>query len=121
MQIFKIFWRLIPLYPQGFSLNPLGVLTAPPDPQLQKAVTFAHCLSCLGMINTAQNSPLIAQRPQNSFKMFAKCVLAIHQTRALFKSPWCKIGAPRRIFTYLRENIWETTGCVTERCSKANP
>ena len=33
-----------------------------------------------------------------------------------FKSPRCRIGAPWRIFTYLPENIWGTTWCVTEGC-----
>ena len=31
-----------------------------------------------------------------------------------FKSPRCKTGGPLRTFTYLPENIWGTTGCVTE-------
>ena len=52
-----------------------------------------HTASCimqypLARQNTTQNSPLIALRPQNSScanLKLAKCVWAIHQTRALFQ------------------------------------
>ena len=31
---------------QGSFLDPLGGLTVPPDPQLEQAMTFGHCMSC---------------------------------------------------------------------------
>ena len=76
-----------------------------------------HCLSCLWQdkTNTTQNFPLIAQRPQNSF--CANLVFGqFSKPGHFFKSPRCKIGAPRRIFTYLPEKYLGATGCVTEGC-----
>ena len=38
--------------------GPAGGLTTPPDPQLHKAMTFGHCLSCLSHDKTQLKIPL---------------------------------------------------------------
>ena len=129
MQKLKDLPRASPCSPQDSSLDPLAGVQHLQDPQLYKIMTSS--LDTLGGLtafpappppppphtHTTQNSALIAQGHktvsvricclQNVFGQFTK-------PGRFFKSPRCKIGAPRRIFTYLPENIWKTTGCVTE-------
>ena len=69
------------------------------------------------VINTTKNSPLIAQRLQNSLcanLQLAKCVWAIHQIRALFESPRY---SPDNFCLFTRKYL-EEHRCVTEGCKR---
>ena len=84
--------------------RPTGLLTGPLKPSAAKR----NDLSCLWHDKTQLKILLLLPKPQNSFcanLQLAECVWAVHQIRALFQVFRCKIGPPRRIFTYLPENI----------------
>ena len=109
MQNSQIFRGLGPLYPhQG---------KAPPDPQLQKAMTLGHCLSCLWHDKTQLKTPLQLSK---GYKTVSVLICSLQNVFGQFTKPWhffksprCKIGALRRIFTYLPENICGPQGVIT--------
>ena len=101
------------------TMDSLGIIQ-PPDPQLQKAMTLGHCLSCLWQDKTQLKNSLQLPKGhktasvlicslQNVFGQFTK-------PGHFFESTRCTIGSPLKVFTYLPENIWGATGCVTEGC-----
>ena len=80
-------------------------------------MTTGHCLSCL-QHKTQLKIPLQLPKGHKTVSVLI-CSLKnvcgqFTKPGHFFKSPRCKIGAPRRIFTYSPENIWGTIGCVTE-------
>ena len=100
----KIFRGLRPLdLHQGSLLDLLKGLQHPSDPQLQKAMTFDKTqLKFPYMCLDHKTVSVLICSLQNVLEQFTR-------PRHFFKSP----------SSYLPENIWGTTRCVTEGCSKA--
>ena len=122
MQKFKDLPRASPAHPPGLFPVPVRGAYSTPDPELHKTRTFGHCLlACLWHDKTPLKIPLQVPKARKQFLCkFAACKMCLGNSAKsgrFSKSPRCKIGAPRRIFTHLLENIWKTTGCVTEGSS----
>ena len=105
MQNLKIFLALCPLDPhQASALDPLGDLQHPSVPQLQKAMTLSHCLSCLWHGKTRTKILLQLPKGHKTVSVLTCCLQNVFgqfsKPRHFFKFPRCKIGAPQIIFTY---------------------